>query len=254
MQEGGEDIVSFLEESLKSKVKANLNDKSIHLPHPAFHNKSASALFDWLYKDSLPTDTDFIELFQLYKMASRFQMPRLLNQVVDEFQRRFYSCDTTWHVYDIATTFSYRKYGEGKLWDLCLTYIAGKLALGRVTPEWASAFANFCEDNPEVLPQILDVQLRHGATILATQSEFCGPIELVNFEPAHFHVHLLPELAFEAKKKSKNSKKSKNRERKENDPLRGVRGSGIRKSGSGRGKRQRGRNTSLERNVKVETV
>jgi hypothetical protein len=253
LQDEGEDIVPFLQQKLHSSVKANFGDKSIILPHPEYEVESLSAVFDWLYAGTLPAGAPFGNLFRVYKLASAFEMPQLLNEIMDEFQTRYRDTKSLWRVSDIETVFRQRGLGEGKLWYLCLTYIAGKISWGTVKDKWASQFKRFCFDNPLVYSHLLDVQLQDGARIHTTLNQCRKPLKPVPFEAEHFHVPLkpAPPVGTKSEFKSRHMKKDKG-ENEDIDPLRGVQGARVNKTG-GKAKKQRDRSAALGGGIKSES-
>jgi len=251
LQDEGEDIVPYLQQKLHPSVKANFGDKSIMLPHPEYHVKSFSAVLDWLYAGTLPADAQFVELFRVYKLASTFEMPRLLNRIMDEFQSRYRNTKSLWEVSDIRTVFRDRGVGEGKLWYFCLTYIAGKISWGKVKDKWALEFKRFCFDNPLVHTHLLDVQLEDGARIHTTQIQCRKPIKPTPFEEGHFYVPVKPDPV-RTKSKGKNQQvKNSKAENEDADPLRAVQGARVSKAG-GKGKQQRKGIVGLEGSPKRE--
>jgi hypothetical protein len=79
-------------------------------------------------------------------------------------------------------------FGEQKLWEVCLAYIAGKIAWGDVEMKWVDAFRVFCNNHPHVCRDLLDRQMYHGKRIHATQTRYRQPVDSEPFDLSWFHV------------------------------------------------------------------
>jgi hypothetical protein len=110
LQDESEDIIQILREMFHLGVKIYLQDGGIYLPHPAFNVQSVSDVFDWLCNGTLPADSPFFDLYRIYKTASRFGMPALLNAIVDQFHYRYQYGKEHLKVSQISTIY------DGRFW------------------------------------------------------------------------------------------------------------------------------------------
>lgn len=182
-------LVTFLRQAVDVDVEHNPTNGGIRLPFPKFEVKAMSTLVEYIYTDSLPEDMDFGDLYYLFEVASRFEMPELMNLILDHIQELQVACGEMLSMEAIATIYEHRYLGQGRLWEYCLSSIAGALFWGDVEAEWAANFRTFCSNNPRITTELIEFQLAFGKQIHKTELQRRKPVKGQGFDSCQFHVH-----------------------------------------------------------------
>jgi hypothetical protein len=163
------ELLPFLQHHLGERVSLSRYTRGIRLKHFHFRIKDMNTLIEWLYCSSLPTAMKFKDFCCLYYLASKFQMHKLLSELIDYIQTRHLDSGNVFGPTQISHIFENRDAGGGQLWEYCAKQIIGCLIWGKKRSSWVSKFEEVCKVNPDLGPALFQVLLTSGRSIYQEQ-------------------------------------------------------------------------------------
>jgi hypothetical protein len=163
------ELLPFLQHHLGERVSLSQYTGAIRLKHFHFRTKDMNTLIEWLYCSSLPTAMKFKDFCCLYYLASKFQMHKLLSELMDYIKTLHLDSGKVFEPTQISHIFKNRDASGGQLWEYCAKQTIGYLTWGKERSSWVSEFKEVCRVNLDLGPALFQVLLASGKSIYKEQ-------------------------------------------------------------------------------------
>lgn len=183
------EFVAFLQRSLDKAVHTVPGNGAIVLAKPEFRIRDMNVLVEWIYTSCVPAMDKFKDFHCLYFLAAKFQMPGLLNHLMDYIQEYHKASLKTFAPKQIGCIFDKRAAGDGKLWSYCASQTVGALIWGKKKENWLNDFERLCNAKPNLRSELFQVLVESGRSIVKHAATYRKRIKKKAFDPCHFHIH-----------------------------------------------------------------
>jgi hypothetical protein len=194
------------------------------LPGSEFRLQDVATLVELLYSPNLPNELSFSVFRRLYILADKFNMPSVLNKLLDHIQVKYATSGAIFEAKEIISIYSIRTTGNGNLWKYCCAQVIGSWQSGKVESSWAEKFKQKCYSQNAMLKDMMMMQISEGALIYSNE---LVRQKFVNGKRGicQFHIHEVGEVCgkeaeesqsvreVDKMKKAEKSKKAKKRKR-----------------------------------------
>lgn len=182
-------FLPYLQERLGKDTKIlEANGAICLLPGSEFRLQDVATLVEFLYSPILPNELSFSAFRRLYMLADKFNMPGVLNKLLDHIQVKYATSGAIFEPKEIISIYHIRTTGNGKLWKYCCAQVIGSWQSGKVESSWAEKFKQKCHGQNAMLKDMMMMQISEGALI--SSNELVRQ-KLVNGESGicQFHIH-----------------------------------------------------------------
>ncbi len=139
------------------------------LPGSEFRLQDVATLVEFLYSPILPNELTFSAFRRLYILADKFNMPGVLNKLLDHIQVKYATSGAIFDPKEIISIYSIRTAGNGKLWKYCCAQVIGSWQSGMVESSWAEKFKQKCYNHNAMLKDMMTMQISEGAVISSNE-------------------------------------------------------------------------------------
>jgi hypothetical protein len=163
-------FLPYLQRRLGKDTKIlEVNGAICLLPGSEFRLQDVATLVEFLYSPILPNDLSFSAFRRLYILADKFNMPGVLNKLLDYIQVKYATSGAIFEPKEIINIYSIRTAGNGKLWKYCCAQVIGSWQSGEVESSWAEKFKQKCYSQNAMLKDMMMMQISEGALISSNE-------------------------------------------------------------------------------------
>jgi hypothetical protein len=150
--------------------------------------QDVATLVEFMYSPILPNELSFSAFHRLYILADKFNMPGVLNKLLDHIQEKYATSGAIFDPKEIISIYRIRTAGNGNLWKYCCAQVIGSWQSGMVESSWAQKFKQTCYNQNAMLKDMMMMQINEAAVIssneLVRQSILNGERGI-----CQFHIH-----------------------------------------------------------------
>jgi hypothetical protein len=163
-------FLPYLQRRLGKDTKVlDANGAICLLPGSEFRLQDVATLVEFLYSPILPNELSFSAFRRLYILADKFNMPGVLNKLLDHTQEKYATSGAIFDPKEIISIYSIRTAGNGNLWKYCCAQVIGSWQSGMVESSWAEKFKQTCYNQNAMLKDMMMMQINEGAVISSNE-------------------------------------------------------------------------------------